>query len=416
MKKFFLFASAALVLASCSSEAEEAVIKPNETPEEEVADLVAIKIGGSRASASSEASTRAANVIEEFNNTKIGIFAVDEATTDPFAVGSVAINEGKAWAQNGVAATATVILNNIPAKAAAPTGAPGTASTVTLYRTSDDSYYPANWYYPRSINDYCYTFIGYYPFSEDTDIFEDEITINGNFDGSQDVMIGRADSKKTEKGYNAKWYRDQTTSPVPAPDIKFNHQTAQVVLHIKQGKGAVSTENNVVEAYFDNEPTTYTLKIDRSGNPSIEWGESVGKAYAIGEVFDNKKVYKTGALVKDANGDLYTIKSPGFNGDGSSQISSVAMRVNDGIAPQSSDFTDYPVFISAKGEQVKKLHVVLQDGTGTDINITAPAERSTFDPGYKYTVLLTIHGPQEIEVSATVSGWNPVSEEITGEI
>lgn len=416
MKKFFLFASAALVLASCSSEAEEAVIKPNETPEEEVADLVAIKIGGSRASASSEASTRAANVIDDFNDTKIGIFAVDEATIDPFAVGSVATNGGKAWASNGVAATATVILNNIPAKAAAPAG--GSASTVTLFSSSDDSNYPAKWYYPRSVNSYCYTFIGYYPFSETTAISDNEITISGIFDGSQDVMIGRADSKKSEKGYNAKWYRDQSTSQVPAPGIKFNHQTAQVVLHIKQGNGDPLPDNNVVEAYFVGEPTTYTLKIDRNGNPSIEWGTSFGNAYAIGEVFDNKKVYKAGALVKDANigGNLYKINEPGFNGDGSSAISSVAAQVTNGIAPESSSYTDYPVFISANGERVKKLHVVLQDGTETDIDITAPAEHSTFDPGYKYTVLLTIHGPQQIEVSATVSAWNTVSEEITGAI
>lgn len=416
MKKFFLFASAALVLASCSSEAEEAVIKPNETPEEEVADLVAIKIGGSRASASSEASTRAANVIEGFNNTKIGIFAVDEATTNPFAVGSVATNDGKAWAKNGVAATATVILNNIPAKAAAP--ASGTTSTVTLFSSSDDSNYPPKWYYPRSVNSYCYTFIGYYPFSETTAILNDEITISGNFDGSQDVMIGRADSKKTENGYNAKWYRDQPgPGPVPAPEIKFNHQTAQVVLHIKQGKGDISTDNNVVEAYFVGEPTTYTLKIDRSGNPSIDWGSPVGNAYAIGEVFDNKKVYKEGALVQDASGNLYTINAHGFNGDGTSTISQVAAQVTDGIAPEDGgSYTDYPVFISAQGETEKILHVKLQDGTETDIVITAPAEHSSFDPGYKYTVLLTIHGPQEIEVSATVSAWVNVSQEIEGQI
>ncbi len=414
MKKFFLFASAALVLASCSSEAEEAVIKPNETPEEEVADLVAIKIGGSRASASSEASTRAANVIDEFNDTKIGIFAVDEATNDPFEVGSVDANGGKAWAANGVAATATVILNNIPAKAAAP--ASGTTSTVTLFNYNDDSDYPAKWYYPRSINSYCYTFIGYYPFSENTAISANEITIDGIFDGSQDVMIGRAISKKSEGGYNAKWYREQS-GPVAAPEIQFNHQTAQVVLHIKQGNGDPLPDNNVVEAYFVGEPTTYTLKIDRNGDPSIEWGTSFGNAYAIGEVFDNKKVYKTGALVKDAiTGYLYTINSPGYNGDGSGTISSVATQVPNGITPENNSYTDYPVFISANGERVKKLHVVLQDGTETDIDITAPAARSTFDPGYKYTVLLTIHGPQQIEVSATVSAWNTVSEEITGAI
>lgn len=412
MKKFFLFASAALVLASCSSEAEEAVIKPNETPEEEVADLVEIKIGGSRASASTEASTRAANVIDDFNDTKIGIFAVDEGTEDPFAVGKVADNNDKAWASNGITAAATVILNNIPATASAPTSGAGSGnlSEITL-ATGGSENYPTSWYYPRNSNDYNYTFFGYYPYNPTASINsnDDVIEINGTFDGSQDVMIGKAVS--VSDGYNAKWYRNNQ-SPTPAkPNIVFKHQTAQIILQFKKGEGTNTEDNYVVEAYF-MEPKSYTMKIARNMATSIEWtsnsGDSV-KAYAVGEPFATQKAYPKDAVVS-FNDELYKINN-NVDASNTQSAAQVGTKITvGGVKPADVDrgesLENYPVFVSAQENPQNILYVKLKDGTITPVTINCPdMTANKFKPGYKYTVVLTIHGPQAIEATASVTPW-----------
>ncbi len=403
MKKFFLFASLALVLASCSSEAEEAVIKPNETPEEEVADLVEIKLGGTRASASTEASTRAAHVISAFNDTKVGIYAVDDATSDPFAMGTVAAN--------GITEAKTVILNNVVSTAEAPSG---NISKINLSIPSDHSGMQ-KWYYPRSINAYCYTFFGYYPYSENAAIASngDSISIPGTFDGSEDVMMGKSDP--VDNGYNAKYYRDNTVTN--HPEIKFKHMTAQIELYFKKGAGEALPDNYVVQAYF-REPTKYNLVINRDCSNEIKWStESSDSAYvyAVGEPYNENKVYNANEYVTSGE-NLYQITGS-TNGNGQ-PIGDVADTSN-GIEPVVDPSTGYPVFVATSQNLLTKtLYVKLADGTVSEVPINAPQDITPrcFAPGYKYKVVLTINGPQEILVNASVEEWTEVGQNINGEI
>lgn len=399
MKKFLFFASAALVLASCSSEAEEAVIKPNETPEE-VLELTEIKLGGGAPTVSAE--TRAAVELNSWSDTPVGIFGVNEngaATDNDWSV-------APARNQMNIAVEKAVILLNEPATVASD-------KKVKFTNPSDSKIY-----FPRGNNkNYGYTFLGYYPYlSTGVNAYADSITVTGKFDGTQDIMAGKATSAtiltSNSIGYNAKYIRDyrvQYSGSEPTIDIPFSHLTTKISILLKQTSYYNPAMCDVHAAYFDVKKD-YTLTFEKDASEKVkttlEFSGDTVSAYAIGGAqFDETKNYKINDVVK-YNNKYYTFTSAHTAGGWTGSDATVLPPV----APELSPSTEYTIFVTPDPQQnsgtaTKTLHLVLNDDINDvkDITVTSPA--GGFEAGKAYKVTVTINGPEEIKVTASITAW-----------
>lgn len=423
MKKFFLFASAALVLASCSSEAEEAVIKPNETPEEEVLELTEIKLGGGAPTASAE--TRAAVVMTQWNNTEVGIFGVNEN------LGLEA--EDNKWndtpGKNSMNVTSekAVILLNQKAKIE--------SSSLNKVKLLDDEGNDATFYFPRgNTKDYGYTFLGYYPYSNNIVTTETSISVSGEFDGSQDIMAGKAASATPvgdQIGYNAKYIRDWRTNQnqpegYPAIDIPFDHMTSRLDIIFKKGDSYLTDMCNIHAAWL-KENKRYTITFAQDQIEKVKTTLSFGteevdiiNAYALGgDVFDQGKQYHEGDWVKytDALGHSNYYKANQdhigvWESDHFDLQNAVEANTKDEI--DNSNATKYKVFtapaIPTVGNTAEKmLYLVLADDITNVVPVKIISPEGGFKAGKAYKIVVKINGPEKIEVTATITPWEEVN-------
>ena len=413
MKKFFLFASAALVLASCSSEAEEAVIKPNETPEEEVLELTEIKLGAGAPTAAAE--TRAiVDIAGTFDDTKVGIFGVNEnggATNNDWS-------DYEAPNNMNIAKEKAVILFNEPATI--------NGNTVTFDRINDNEEPTNKFYFPRTnINNYGYTFIGYYPKVDDGNVTPsaENIVVEGTFDGTQDIIAGKAPTATSVEGspvgYNAKYIRnfrsDNTANPshedYPEIDIKFTHLTSKIIVKLQKKANYIQKMCDVYAAWFDVN-NKYNITFVK-GNNSAEYaltfvGDGVNKAYAIGGgEFSDSKAYEAGDVVK-YQGTYYEFTQPHSAGEWS--IGQVRTFTPIPPVDDPSGELGFPIFIEPDPKDngltaTKKLYLVLNDDIDDVKEVTVTSPGDGFKAGKAYTVTVTINGPEAITVTASITDW-----------
>lgn len=408
MKKFFLFASAALVLASCSSEAEEAVIKPNETPEEEVLELTQIKLGAGAPTASAE--TRAVVDIEgAFNDTKVGIFGVNEngsATNNDWSTGASRNNMN-------IAAENAVILSNEAATIASN-------GEVNFDAVSSNGVPTNKIYFPRTNNnEYGYTFLGYYPRVETVASNTDNIVVSGKFDGTQDIIAGKSLSATpvsgSQIGYNAKYIRDWRAdigggSGYPTIDIAFKHLTSKINIQLRKTTNYIQEMCDVYAAWFEvQNDYSITFAQDASNNSvttALAFSGSPVNAYALGGgEFDPAKEYKNGDVVR------YQDKYYKFNNDHTGNWTGNDAPETSATAPEESSFTKYPIFIEPdpqanSGTTTKTLYLVLNDDVNDMKKVTVTSPEGGFEAGKAYTVTVTINGPEAITVTASITDWN----------
>ena len=408
MKKFFLFASAALVLASCSSEAEEAVIKPNETPEEEVLELTEIKLGGGAPTASAE--TRAANQVTAWNDTEVGIFGVNEYARATNNDWSLPPSRGN---MEITAENAVILLNE--------------SATVTNDDTVRFDAGPI--YFPRTNNNnYGYTFLGYYPYIATRPTTNaDSISVTGVFDGTQDIMAGKATSATqlnngNNIGYNAKYireYRNQNSGTgYPNINIAFKHLTSKIDVQLKKGASYKNEMCDVYAAYFKVEKDyTLTFAKDIANNSvttSLAFKGDTVKAYAIGGGdFVENKSYKQNDIVK-YGGQYYK-----FNSDYTGSWGGADVILADPFEAEAgpSFNNKYTIFVTPDPQEgaTKTLYLILKNDINTDTPVTITSPTGGFKPGTAYTVTVTINGPEEIKVTATIVDWDN-GDEVGAEI
>lgn len=405
MKKFFLFASAALVLASCSSEAEEAVIKPNETPEEEVLELTEIKLGAGAPTVSAE--TRAAVPVDNWNDTPVGIFGVNENAN--------ATGDNK-WDvdpdRNGMEITVenAVILRNEPATVAAPS----TGGAVTFTNANDHKIY-----FPRgNSKNYGYTFLGYYPYIDnDPTVSENSIAVSSKFDGTQDIMAGKAESATpldngNNIGYNAKYIREYRAQESNEPNINiaFEHRTSKIDIYLQRTTNYNPAMCKVYAAWFDV-PETYTLTFAKptSGNgvtTTLAFSGDPVNAYAIGGGdFEPTKSYNTDDIVR-YGGQYHKFTSPHEGAWTGGDVDDFeAVEPENGTQNDPHTIFVNPEPVANSGTTIKTLHLVLNDDPSRDITVNVPSPQGGFEAGKAYKVIVTIHGPEEIKVTASIVDW-----------
>ena len=369
MKKyFFTMMTTAMLFASCSS--DDTVVPNNGTENQE--DLVEIKLGAGSRIGTSVAESRAA--VDNWDNTPIGVYA---------------LNQEKSWATDANSTHIPFISTVENAQG-------------LVQQDADNEKNAVDWedgetrYYPRSGDDK-FVFYGYHPYSSTTvPAFNQEgtqlILTGATFDGVTDIMRGNSGAT----GYNAKYFRETTPTP-ENPDITFNHLTTRFNIYIQAGENyETEIDKCGITSLTIEVPTTYDLII--AGKDANEDEITDANAISWGSVFEPKEMHWT-VDMPQSGGYVLDDKT-----EGSSSATHIAeAMVQPGLGNR----------LEADGELAADpyiLKVTFSNGDDCTVNIVKGTSLANgFEMGKAYNITLTVHGPQEIAVTATLTAWDTVN-------
>lgn len=366
MKKVFIsMMTAAMFFASCTSDDATTIPEKNEVADNQES-LVAIKLGAGAIASTTVTETRAA--VDEWNANQIGVFALDRVNS---------------WDTTIDANDRPVLLNN-------------ELGTVGSDQVNDETTeIPVVWtnatnntlYYPR-YSTRTYSFYAYHPYVDDANVTVNNgnsIMVTGTFDGTQDIMVGHAICP-TDLGYNAKYFRDiEKTGSEETPDMTFSHLTTRLKIKVAPGH-KYNPETCTIETLKMAVPTGYTLRVastDLAAYPQEirSWNnETVENTFATNIALEEANIGTGDYQTSDVIADILA-KPTKNGGDGYELVLSLPGITEPIIAP-----------------------VKLDD------------DAALFEAGKAYTITLTINGPQEIKVTASLTPWEEVNEEIGVEI
>lgn len=394
MKKFFYLAGAAMFLASCSNEADVVENTPNVTPEEELAYAPEMIQLGTNARVS--AGTRA-TVLDAWNGEEIGVLALcSEATLDGSTWDDVVtINNKTTDNQPAIlkGAKATV-------KAEMDTENP-TANIVALDGAPK--------YYPRS-SSRNYRFYGYYPYAAPTwDAEAGTYTVSGAFDGQQDIVAGV--SNLVDNGWNAKYVRalkgDGET--YVKPNIHFTHMTAQFQIFLKTGKSYDGTKAACqIKSVSIDLPTKYDLVMATQKDAGT--ADEVLPALTVSGDSTEVAIVASGVdpvlngTSQVGNKTVSSMIVAWNETDDAAELSGKTNPYNDAIFVPASDDPDqeYTLYVTFGDDVVSPVSFKYSDiKQGSQVDAT----ESTFSAGKAYYIVLTINGPEEILLTATLAPW-----------
>ena len=365
MKKVLLsMMTAAIFFASCSND-DTAVPENNNVTNNNQEELVAIKLGAGSIASTTVVESKAA--VEEWNANQIGVFALDR---------------NNSWDTTIEENDRPVLLNNeLGTVGPDAEGETEQIEVVWTNATNNILYYPR--YSTRT-----YSFYAYHPYVSDENVTinnGNSIMVTGTFTGQEDIMVGNAICK-SDLGYNAKYFRDiEKEGNEETPDIKFNHLTTRLKIKVAAGH-KYNPETCTINTLKMDIPTGYTLRVAstdlaqypqeiRSWNAEtteLQFGENI--ALTAGE--DDS--YATSDVVADI------LTKPGAE---SYELILTLPGINEPIiAPVSYPATE-------------------EEGAS-----------NVFEAGKAYTITLTINGPQEIKVTASLTPWDEETPEIGVEI
>ena len=385
MKKTFLF-SMALVAALSSCTKDSAIENDNNNGTN--LDLnpnapVAIQLGaGSNISAGVEEMPKSRGVVNAWDNTKIGIFALSKAGD---------------WNAEQVASDPTVLWNNVE-------GTVNTENHVTNFVLGNQpGYYPNQ----GTLN---YSFYGYCLTDDPTTIAEswaaptinpdgNVVTVTHAIDGTDDILWGKAeakqlngigeDSENTYDGYNAKYFRKGDGAATPS--MAFGHLLTQLQFNVNKS------------ASYEGGQTLYLRSITVK---AVDTNLDLTIADVSGTNGEGKLTVNADAKNKDL-----TVSNIAANG--------IAIADLDALKPAGD-----PIMLYTDGATTNtfEIEVVLAGGTEPDspkstnkLTITAP-NSGIYEIGTAYKVNLTINSLESIDLDATVAKWLEEETPIEGEI
>lgn len=368
-----LLAAACLLLPACSNE-DEVMDHDSPSLDAMVGDSeVEIKLS------STASATRASingNSYGAFDVNGVGIFCVAKGKQNP------EINPPTPdidWTRYGEYGKTDVLLSNLRANAVASpkpvekqTELGDTLETSIVWEDAE-----AHYFYPIS-NWYKYDFYGYYPVQDDANVIisPDEINVYMEIDGTQDVLLGLATSDD-EYAYSAKYFR---TAEHEVPNMLFFHRLSRFTFTVEAGMDYTGSKANATR-----------MKVSKI------------------EVLDMPyKILMTVASNTDTYGGIY------YDRD----------FVMDFKLRDENNEPFEPVQVSETerrqvGESLMVLHgmdtyglrITLEDENGNEyisefpLSISNHIEEGTTQLGHSYNINMTVYGPQEIKLNATLLPW-----------
>lgn len=402
MKKLFFIPCiiGASLLASCSSESELAdngasdALTSTQWSHQIANSNVEIKFGskikGTRAIVESDDQ-------QNFTLTNMGLFCLaiaknninpNEANID-YTKGSTGYNYS-VWVDNAEVKTEKDAGNN---------------KTILTWADGKKHYYPTgNWHK--------YAFYGYYPKQEDANIIYDKNSVSVMFedlDGTTDIIYGKAEDLNTDYAYSAYYFR-QDGNEDKVPTVAFAHKLMRLTFAIKPGgkdKEAAKTMG-VTKVEVVKVPTKGTLVLadkDVSANAgyiNFDWNTTADLALKAKN--EATSTEQTG-LMPDFTAYDET------NETKACWVKDNEVNIGQGIMIPVPDYDTYPDYkYQLKITLINKDGQVFEPEYPMDLN-TNGAE---FAAGTSYKVTMTINGPKEIQLNATLEKWQEDNTTIGG--
>lgn len=401
MKKLFFIPCiiGASLLASCSSESELAdngasdALTSTQWSHQIANSNVEIKFGskikGTRAIVESDANSN-------FELTNMGLFCLaiaknninpNEANID-YTKGSTGYNYS-VWVDNAEVKTEKDAVKN---------------KTILTWADGKKHYYPTgNWHK--------YAFYGYYPKQEDANIIYDKNSVSVMFedlDGTTDIIYGKAEDLNTDYAYSAYYFR-QDGNEDKVPTVAFAHKLMRLTFAIKPGgkdKEAAKTMG-VTKVEVVKVPTKGTLVLADKDAPAnagyinFDWNTTADLALKA----------KTDAAGEGADLEPEFAAYDENNATKACWVKDNEVNIGQGIMIPVPDYdTDPDYKYQLKITLINKDGQVFEPEYPMDLNTNG----AQFAAGTSYKVTMTINGPKEIQLNATLEKWQEDNTTIGG--
>ena len=284
----------------------------------------------------------------------------------------------------------------------------GNNKTILTWADGKKHYYPTgNWHK--------YAFYGYYPKQDAANIIYDKKSVSVMFeglDGTTDIIYGKAEDLNTDFAYSAYYFRQEGNED-KVPTVAFAHKLMRLTFAIQPGgknKEAAKTMG-VTKVEVVKVPTKGTLTLAdkdvpaNAGSINFDWNNKEDLA-------DLALKAKTEATSTEQKG-----LEPDFTAyDETSETKACWVKddpvdIGQGIMIPVPDYENNP-------DYKYKLKITLINKDGQTFEPEYPMDLNTngneFAAGTSYKVTMTINGPKEIQLNATLEKWKEDNTTIGG--
>lgn len=401
MKKLFFIPCiiGASLLASCSSESELAdngasdALTSTQWSHQIANSNVEIKFGskikGTRAIVESDDQ-------QNFTLTNMGLFCL--------AIAKNNINPNEAnidYTQGSAGYKYSVWVDNAEVKTEKDAGK---NKTILTWADGKKHYYPTgNWHK--------YAFYGYYPKQDAANIIYDNKSVSVMFedlDGTTDIIYGKAEDLTTPYAYSAYYFRQEGNED-KVPTVAFAHKLMRLTFAIKPGgkdKEAAKTMG-VTKVEVVKVPTKGTLVLADKDAPAnagyinFDWTTTADLALKA----------KTDATGTGEGLEPEFTAYDGTNETKACWVKDDEVNIGQGIMIPVPDYdTDPDYKYQLKITLINKDGQVFEPEYPMDLNTNG----KEFAAGTSYKVTMTINGPKEIQLNATLEKWQEDNTTIGG--
>lgn len=402
MKKLFFIPCiiGASLLASCSSESELAdngasdALTSTQWSHQIANSNVEIKFGskikGTRAIVESDDQ-------QNFTLTNMGLFCL--------AIAKNNINPNEAnidYTQGSAGYKYSVWVDNAEVQTEKDAG---NNKTILTWADGKKHYYPTgNWHK--------YAFYGYYPKQDAANIIYDKKSVSVMFedlDGTTDIIYGKAEDLNTPYAYSAYYFRQEGNED-KVPTVAFAHKLMRLTFAIKPGgkdKEAAKTMG-VTKVEVVKVPTKGTLVLAdkdvpaNAGYINFDWTTTADLALKA-------KTDATSTEQKGLEPDFTAYDET--NATKACWVKDDPVDIGQGImipVPDYENNSDYKYQL--KITLINKDGQVFEPEYPMDLNTNG----NEFAAGTSYKVTMTINGPKEIQLNATLEKWKEDNTTIGG--
>ena len=284
----------------------------------------------------------------------------------------------------------------------------GNNKTILTWADGKKHYYPTgNWHK--------YAFYGYYPKQDAANIIYDKKSVSVMFedlDGTTDIIYGKAEDLNTPYAYSAYYFRQEGNED-KVPTVAFAHKLMRLTFAIQPGgkdKEAAKTMG-VTKVEVVKVPTKGTLVLAdkdvpaNAGNINFDWDTPADLA----------------DLALKANNAATSTEQKGLEPDFTAYDETNAHKacwvkddpvdIGQGIMIPVPDYENNPDYkYQLKITLINKDGQVFEPEYPMDLNTNG----NEFAAGTSYKVTMTINGPKEIQLNATLEKWQEDNTTIGG--
>lgn len=284
----------------------------------------------------------------------------------------------------------------------------GNNKTILTWADGKKHYYPTgNWHK--------YAFYGYYPKQDAANIIYDKKSVSVMFedlDGTTDIIYGKAEDLNTPYAYSAYYFRQEGNED-KVPTVAFAHKLMRLTFAIKPGgkdKEAAKTMG-VTKVEVVKVPTKGTLTLAdkdapaNAGNINFDWDTPADLA----DLALKAKTEATSTEQKGLEPDFTAYDET--NAHKACWVKDDPVDIGQGIMIPVPDYENNPDYkYQLKITLINKDGQVFEPEYPMDLNTNG----NEFAAGTSYKVTMTINGPKEIQLNATLEKWQEDNTTIGG--